>query len=117
MTGVPKAATAPGKSLARERDVTAVFAGNDQMALGLLRALLEAGRRVPEDVSVIGFDDLPEAGYFHPPLTTMRQDFPRLGQRVMEVLSRALEGETEPSVDLVPTTLVVRESTAPPPAA
>ena len=53
-----------GRSLAREADVTAVFVANDQMALGLLRALREAGRRVPEDVSVVGFDDLPEARYF-----------------------------------------------------
>ena len=61
---------------------------NDQMALGLLRALRGGGRQVPEDVSVIGFDDLPESGFFLPPLTTMRQDFAHLGHRVMEVLAR-----------------------------
>lgn len=104
-----------GRSLAREPDVTAIFVGNDQMALGLLRALREESRRVPEDVSVIGFDDLPEAEFFLPPLTTMRQDFPQLGHRVMELLARVLDGESEATVDLVPTTLIVRDSTAPPP--
>ena len=103
-----------GRSLAREADVTAVFVANDQMALGFLRALREEGRRVPEDVSVVGFDDLPEARYFLPALTTVRQDFGELGRRVMDILGRVLGGEEHPSVDLVPTTLVVRDSTAPP---
>jgi DNA-binding LacI/PurR family transcriptional regulator len=62
-----------------ESTPTAVFAANDQMALGLLRALHEAGLRVPQDVSVVGFDDVPESGYYTPPLTTVRQD-PRAGQ-------------------------------------
>jgi DNA-binding LacI/PurR family transcriptional regulator len=95
--------------------VTAVFVANDQMALGFLRALREEGRRVPEDVSVVGFDDLPEAEYFLPALTTVRQDFAELGRRVMDVLNRVLDGEEQPSVELVPTTLVVRESTGPAP--
>lgn len=103
-----------GLSLAREPDLTAVFVANDQMALGLVRALREQGRRVPEDVSVVGFDDIPESGYFWPALTTVHQDFAELGGRVMDVLGRALGGETQPAVDLVPNTLVVRESTAPP---
>ena len=106
-----------GASLAREADVTAVFVANDQMALGLIRALREAGRRVPEDVSVVGFDDLPEARYFEPPLTTVHQDFKELGVRVMDILERVLDGEEQPTVGLVPTTLVVRSSTAPPPGA
>ena len=54
-------------------EVTAVFVANDQMALGVLRALREHGRRVPEDISVVGFDDIPESAYFAPPLTTVRQ--------------------------------------------
>ena len=106
-----------GRSLARESDVTAVFVANDQMALGLIRALREESRSVPEDVSVVGFDDLPEAQYFQPALTTVRQDFAELGRRVMSILERVLDGEDEPSVDLVPTTLVIRESTAAPPTA
>jgi DNA-binding LacI/PurR family transcriptional regulator len=77
--------------------------------------LREENRRVPEDVSVVGFDDLPEARYFLPALTTVRQDFGELGRRVMDLLGRVLEGEEHPSVGLVPTTLVVRDSTAPPP--
>jgi DNA-binding LacI/PurR family transcriptional regulator len=70
-----------GLAMVRETRPTAVFAANDQMALRLLRALHEAGIRVPEDVSVVGFDDMPESGYFTPPLTTVRQDFRELGQR------------------------------------
>ena len=85
-----------------------MFAANDQMALGLLRALREAGRRVPEDVSVVGFDDLPEAAYFTPPLTTVRQDFGELGRRAVGLILRVLAGEAEASVPLVEPTLVVR---------
>jgi DNA-binding LacI/PurR family transcriptional regulator len=66
-----------GKRLASVRDVTAVFAANDQMALGILRAMHEAGRDVPRDLSVVGFDDIPEAQFFTPPLTTVHQDFQR----------------------------------------
>jgi DNA-binding LacI/PurR family transcriptional regulator len=84
------------------------------MALGLLRALAEAGRRVPEDVSVVGFDDLPEAAYFAPPLTTVRQDFVELGRRAVGLILRVLAGEAEASVPLVEPTLVVRSSTAAP---
>ena len=103
-----------GLSLARETDVTAVFVANDHMALGLFRALREQERRVPEDVSVVGFDDIPESAYLWPALTTVHQNFAELGRRVMDVLGRVLGGETQPAVDLVPNTLVVRESTAPP---
>lgn len=103
-----------GVSLARDRDVTAIFAANDQMAIGVMAALREAGRRVPEDISVAGFDDLPEAPYLDPPLTTVRQDFAELGERTMSLLERVLSGEQQPTVDLVPTALVVRSSTAGP---
>jgi DNA-binding LacI/PurR family transcriptional regulator len=103
-----------GIALARERDVTAVFAANDQMALGVCAALREQGRRVPDDVSIVGFDDLPEAEFFAPPLTTVRQDFPELGRRAMVLVERVLAGEQDATVDLVPTTLVVRASTAEP---
>ena len=92
-----------------------MFVANDQMALGLLRALREEGRRVPEDVSVVGFDDLPEAEYFAPALTTVRQDFSELGRRVMDVLIAGARRRGAASVALVPTTLVVRASTAPAP--
>jgi DNA-binding LacI/PurR family transcriptional regulator len=92
---------------------TAVFAGNDQMALGLLRALHEAGRRVPEEVSVVGFDDIPEAAYFTPPLTTVRQRFDEIGTRALRLLLERIEGGTRRG-DTVAPELVVRSSTAPP---
>ena len=102
-------------AMLRESRPTAVFAANDQMALGLLRALHEAGIQVPEDVSVVGFDDLPESGFFTPPLTTVRQDFRELGRRTMALVLRVLAGELEASVPLVEPVLIVRSSTAPPP--
>ena len=87
---------AAGVSLARDPDVTAVFAANDQMAIGVIAALREAGRRVPEDVCVVGFDDLPEAAYFDPPLTTRAPGLPELGRRTMALLERVLAGEEQP---------------------
>jgi DNA-binding LacI/PurR family transcriptional regulator len=75
-----------GQLLARDRQVTAIFCGNDQMALGVLRAMYDVGRRVPDDVSVVGFDDIPEAPYLIPPLTTVRQDFAELGRRSIDLL-------------------------------
>lgn len=105
-----------GLALAADPECTAVFAANDQMALGLLRALHERGRSVPEDVSVVGFDDIPEAGSFLPPLTTIRQDFHEVGRRLVARALRRLRGEADgPGASLVPTELVVRASTAPPP--
>ena len=85
--------------------------------IGLLRALHEAGRRVPEDVSVVGFDDLPETGYLIPPLTTVRQDFPALGRLAIEMLLIALGGATAPAPDLIPPELIIRASTGLPPRA
>ncbi|GAA3150262.1 LacI family DNA-binding transcriptional regulator [Nonomuraea salmonea] len=107
---------AAGLELAGEPDCTAVFVANDQMALGVLRALHERGRAVPGDVSVVGFDDIPDSACFVPPLTTVHQDFAEVGRRCVElVLRRIREGGTTPSgTDLVPTRLVVRSSTAPP---
>jgi DNA-binding LacI/PurR family transcriptional regulator len=105
-----------GESLARDPEITAVFSANDQMALGVVRALVSHGRRVPEDVSVVGFDDLPEAAYFSPPLTTMRQPFGVLATDVIDLVSRALAGEEAPQMPLIPAELVVRNSTAPPPS-
>lgn len=96
---------------------TAVFCANDQMALGLLRAVAESGRAVPDDVSVVGFDDVPDAANFLPPLTTIRQDFPTLARRAVTALIAAVEGGEEPSgpaAVVVPTRLVERASTARP---
>lgn len=105
-----------GRQLASRPDVTAVFASNDQMALGVLRALQEAGRRVPDDVSVVGYDDIPEAPYLLPPLTTIRNDFAETGRRALDLLVRRLRGDAERGVQsIVPVELVVRASTGPAP--
>lgn len=94
---------------------TAVFASNDNMAIGLVSALHGRGLRVPEDVSVVGFDDVPEAPYLLPPLTTVRQDFAALGGLIMQKVLIAIE-EPERVVEStpLPTTLVVRQSTRAP---
>ncbi|MFF2296127.1 LacI family DNA-binding transcriptional regulator [Arthrobacter sp. NPDC058127] len=103
-----------GKKLADERTATALFVGNDQMALGLLRAFNEAGVRVPEDVSVVGFDDQPESGYFTPPLTTVRQDFEELGRRCMDLMLSGIENGESVGTTVVEPELVVRQSTSAP---
>jgi DNA-binding LacI/PurR family transcriptional regulator len=90
---------------------TAVFCANDQMALGLQSALAAAGRSVPGDVSVVGFDDLPEAAFFSPALTTVHQDFDLVGRRVVEVLAARLAGDEVEERMLVAPWLVVRDST------
>lgn len=101
-----------------EEGVTAVFASNDEMALGLMRAFGEHGIRVPEDMSVVGFDDIAIAAQFPTPLTTIHQDFAEVGRRcVAEVLRQIETGIVQPGLELVPTRLVIRESTAPPPDA
>jgi DNA-binding LacI/PurR family transcriptional regulator len=102
-----------GLRLADAGAPTAVLAANDQLALGLLRAFWERGLRVPNDVSVVGFDDEAGAAYFVPPLTTVRQDFPALGRSAIAALVRALAGEDVPRT-LLPATLVPRASTGVP---
>jgi DNA-binding LacI/PurR family transcriptional regulator len=114
----PRAGYELGRQLVERPGVTAIFVANDQMALGLLRALHEHGREAPRDISVVGFDDIPEAAYFTPPLTTVRQDFMEMGRRSLHLLLGEMaagagaggRGET------VAPELVVRASTAPPPA-
>jgi len=95
-------------------DVTAVFAANDQMALGLVHGLAERGIRVPDDISVVGFDDLPESRHFLPPLTTVRQDFDALGELVLQQIVAAIEGDEDVHHDMIEPALVVRASTARP---
>jgi DNA-binding LacI/PurR family transcriptional regulator len=97
-----------GQRLAADRAVTAILCGNDDTALAVRRALYEAGRDVPGDVSIIGFDDVPGAAYWTPALTTVRMDFAALGRACVE----ALLGGPEPALEAP--RLVVRESTAPP---
>ncbi|MFJ4200037.1 LacI family DNA-binding transcriptional regulator [Streptomyces sviceus] len=92
---------------------TAVFAGNDQMAMGVLAAFAEQGVKVPHDVSVVGFDDMKGAGYLVPALTTVRQDFAHLGGSAIELLVRMVGGEPAHCQKITPQ-LVVRHSTAVP---
>ncbi|HEV7955890.1 MAG TPA: LacI family DNA-binding transcriptional regulator [Marisediminicola sp.] len=102
-----------GRELLGSRDFTAVFAANDQMALGVFHAIRDAGLDVPRDVSVVGFDDIPEARHFWPPLTTVRQDFAELGRRSIALLLGELEGETDLNHDSILPELVVRDSAGP----
>jgi len=81
------------------------------MAIGVLHAFAEAGLVVPRDVSVVGFDDIPEAGYLNPSLTTVRQDFQAIGRRAIDLVTATLDGSTT-NVPLLPPELIVRDSTA-----
>jgi LacI family transcriptional regulator len=92
----------------------AVFVASDVVALGAIGALREAGRHVPDDVSVVGFDDIPLAGYFDPPLTTVRLPAYELGQAAGRALLARIADRAMPSRTLLPTELIVRASTAPP---
>jgi DNA-binding LacI/PurR family transcriptional regulator len=104
-----------GQMLARMPEVTAVFAANDHLALGILRAMHERGRRVPEDVSVIGFDDVPEAEFFIPPLTTVRQDFAAVAREALDLLlAQVVDGATADTRRTIAPTLISRGSVAPP---
>jgi len=100
-----------GRKISRKRDATAVFVANDQMAIGVLHAFAEAGLQVPRDISVVGFDDIPEAGYLNPALTTVRQDFYAVGQRAIDLVTATLDGSTT-DVSLLPPELIIRDSTA-----
>ncbi|TPQ18306.1 LacI family DNA-binding transcriptional regulator [Streptomyces sporangiiformans] len=121
-----------GRRLAKRPDVTAVFASNDQMALGVLRACHEAGRHVPGDVSVVGYDDIPEAAHLLPPLTTVRTEFAEIGTRSLQLLLTQIDGPAGPpsgspsgspsgaasgpqSGPVVPVELIIRRSTGPAP--
>ena len=106
--------TAAVELLDRPDRPTAVFASNDAQALGLIEAARTLGLRIPQDVSVVGFDDMPAATWSAPPLTTIRQPFAEMGRVAMRRLLRCIAGEqlVSPRVELA-TQLVVRRSTAP----
>lgn len=101
-----------GLELLRFRDFTAVFAGNDQMALGFMHACRDMNLDVPGDISIVGFDDIPEAAHFPPPLTTVRQNFAEVGRRAISLLIAELNGNAEQQHEPVPAELVIRQSTA-----
>jgi DNA-binding LacI/PurR family transcriptional regulator len=111
----PRSGYELGRRLVRGGDVSAIFVGNDQMALGVLRALHEADIEIPGRVSVVGFDDIPEAQYFTPPLTTVRQDFGEIGRTSLRLMLAMMDGDGEapPSPPLVAPELVLRSSTGP----
>ena len=91
---------------------TAVFAQNDRMAMGVMRAARDADLKVPDQLSVIGVDDMPLSSYFDPPLTTMRQDMPLIGQEAIRKLIEIIQNKTvEQTVLKLPAQLVVRQST------
>jgi DNA-binding LacI/PurR family transcriptional regulator len=102
--------------LGRKQPFTALFAYNDISAIGSICAFQEAGLRVPDDISVVGFDDIQSAAYINPPLTTVRQPLIKIGEIAARTLLDRIEGRTKyiPEIAIEPE-LVVRRSTAPPP--
>jgi DNA-binding LacI/PurR family transcriptional regulator len=111
---MPKSGYEAGLELVADRSITAVFVANDQMTIGLLRALHEAGLVVPSDMSLVGFDDTPEAEFLNPPLTTVRQRFQEVGRRAIDVLHAAIIGEDENLPRLIEPEFVLRASTSAP---
>jgi LacI family transcriptional regulator len=94
---------------------TAIFAFNDNMAVGVLRAARARGIRVPEDLSVVGFDDSEQAAIVTPALTTVRQPLAEMGRMAVSLLLRLLENQRVEGLNVeLATRLVVRDSTAPP---
>lgn len=110
----PRSAYLAGRELAADPQVTAILCGNDDTALAVRRALYEAGRDVPGDVSLVGFDDVPGAAYWTPALTTVRMDFVGLGRACLAAVVAEVTGREQPEAELAAPRLVVRESTAPP---
>jgi DNA-binding LacI/PurR family transcriptional regulator len=104
-----------GQMLARMSEVTAVFAANDHLALGIMLALHEHGRRIPDQVSVVGFDDVPESAFYTPPLTTVRPDFDAAAGASLDLLLAQIEsGERHGERRIIQPRLVSRRSVGPP---
>lgn len=104
-----------GRELLARRDVSAVFLSNDQMALGFMAAAREMGRRIPDDLSVVGYDDEPGSEYFDPPLTTVHQDFTLVGRRAFDLAQHLMESGDEqiPQVNALVPEFVQRATTGP----
>ena len=111
----PQSGYALGAQIADDPSVTAVYSANDEMAAGLMRALHERGVRVPDDVSVVGFDDAALTEFLWPPLTTVRQDFRTIGSELVRLLLAQVRDHVDVSREhvVVGTTLQVRASTGP----
>ena len=107
-----------GQRIAEDPSITAVYSANDEMAFGLIRALHEHGRRVPEDVSVVGFDGIALSEFSSPPLTTVKQDFQRVGHELVRLVLEQIRSKVSLPRDrvLIPTELIVRGTTAHPAA-
>ena len=103
-----------GLEIADDPSITAVLVANDSMALGVIKALFERGVHVPDDVSVVGFDDMSESRFFHPSLTTVRLDFNEVGRLAVERVLRLMGGEPAELIPVIQPELMVRGSTAPP---
>ncbi len=102
--------------LARNKPFTALFAYNDLSAIGAMRAFQESGLRIPQDISVVGFDDIPVAVYYYPSLTTLRQPLVAMGELAARTLVERIEGKKDSPAEIaVEGELVVRESTGPAP--
>ena len=112
----PRSGYQAGRRLAADRSVTAVLCGNDDLAIGVMRAMREAGRAVPEEVSIVGFDDTPLTPFYSPPLTTMRQDFQALGHLCFAKLQAVLGPNRAEEPPWPQAELVIRESAGPPPS-
>jgi DNA-binding LacI/PurR family transcriptional regulator len=110
----PSSGRAIGRQLAQLDDVTAVFCGNDEIAMGVIRGLADRGLRVPDDVSVVGFDNHPLAEMWSPALTTVDQDFADLGRRGFDLLLGVIRDDTEPRYSSSRPRLIIRDSASKP---
>ena len=100
-----------GKLADSKKLPTAFFCANDHLAVGVMKALLKRGVRIPEDVSVVGFDDIPEAAYLVPSLTTVRQEFNLVGKKAIDRVLEQLKGNNSPEITFLPLHLIERNST------
>jgi DNA-binding LacI/PurR family transcriptional regulator len=110
----PESGRIIGRQLGVDAAVTAIFCGNDEIAMGVIRGLSEVGKSVPADVSVVGFDDHPLAAMWSPPITTVRQDFADLGSRAFDLLEKLLSDQPTQQFSSALPPLVIRDSAAPP---
>lgn len=110
----PGGARCAAELLARQPDLTALICLNDRMAMGAIQQAREMGRHVPRTLTVAGYDDIPMASVFAPPLTTISQQGPELGSRAARMLFDVLAGR-QPELVTMPTHLIARQSSAPPP--
>lgn len=100
------------REILKDKKITAIFANNDLMAIGVYRAAKEMGYKIPGDISVVGFDDIDTAKVVEPPLTTVKQPTKVLGESAVEMLMEAINGKIEEKIIYLDTELIIRESTS-----